>query len=132
MTLFQPTKQAPLPPVPTSGKSRPYIEISNPIPLRPAPPVYNGAKRAAPPRPRELPPALPRPSDTSPSPDPASIGSMSSLHDMLKVITIIAVFWFNYCLIPTCLGREAQDHVMTDKESEEKCFYDLSSFQLMM
>ncbi|KAH1010754.1 hypothetical protein HUJ05_005003 [Dendroctonus ponderosae] len=80
----RPTKQAPLPPVPTSGKSRPYIEISNPIPLRPAPPVYNGAKRAAPPRPRELPPALPRPSDTSPSPDPASIGSMSSLHDMLK------------------------------------------------
>ncbi|KAL1517229.1 hypothetical protein ABEB36_001021 [Hypothenemus hampei] len=80
----RPTKQAPLPPVPQ--KPRPYIEISNPMPLRSAPvPSFNGAKRAAPPRPREMPPALPRPSDTSPSPDPASIGSMSSLHDIIKV-----------------------------------------------
>ncbi|XP_019870807.1 serine/threonine-protein kinase Genghis Khan isoform X2 [Aethina tumida] len=59
-------------------------EISNPTPIRPSFPAYNGAKRTAPPRPRDLPPALPRPSDTSPSPDPASIGSMSSLHDMIK------------------------------------------------
>lgn len=36
-----------------------------------------GAKRAAPQRPREQPPSLPR----SPSP----LGSMSSLHDVLKV-----------------------------------------------
>ncbi|XP_017770239.1 PREDICTED: serine/threonine-protein kinase Genghis Khan isoform X2 [Nicrophorus vespilloides] len=59
-------------------------EISNPTPIRTAFPAYNGARRAAPPRPRELPPALPRPSDTSPSPDPASLGSMSSLHDIIK------------------------------------------------
>ncbi|XP_031622666.1 serine/threonine-protein kinase Genghis Khan isoform X2 [Contarinia nasturtii] len=39
---------------------------------------YNGAKRAAPQRPREQPPSLPR----SPSP----LGSMSSLHDVLKVV----------------------------------------------
>ncbi|XP_050303766.1 serine/threonine-protein kinase Genghis Khan isoform X2 [Anthonomus grandis grandis] len=81
----RPTKQAPLPPVP--AKPRPW-EISNPLPHRPAPQVYNGAKRAAPPRPRDLPPALPRPSDTSPSPDPASIGSMSSLHDMIKATEV--------------------------------------------
>ncbi|GJQ77807.1 putative protein serine threonine kinase [Trypoxylus dichotomus] len=60
-------------------------EISNPTPIKPTFPAYNGAKRSAPPRPRDLPPALPRPSDTSPSPDPASLGSMSSLHDMIKV-----------------------------------------------
>lgn len=60
-------------------------EISNPTPIKPVFPAYNGAKRSAPPRPRDLPPALPRPSDTSPSPDPASLGSMSSLHDMIKV-----------------------------------------------
>ncbi|CAG9761230.1 unnamed protein product [Ceutorhynchus assimilis] len=85
LTTSLPTKQAPLPPVPAGGKPRPW-EISNPMPLRPAPhpQAYNGAKRAAPPRPRDLPPALPRASDTSPSPDPASIGSMSSLHDMIK------------------------------------------------
>lgn len=75
-------KMAPLPPK-HSERKRP--EISNPTPIRPTFPAYNGAKRAAPPRPRDLPPALPRPSDTSPSPDPASIGSMSSLHDMIKV-----------------------------------------------
>lgn len=80
---LQPTKVAPLPP--KHGERR-RPEISNPQPLRPgAFPAYNGARRAAPPRPRELPPALPRPSDTSPSPDPASLGSMSSLHDMIKV-----------------------------------------------
>lgn len=39
--------------------------------------TYIGAKRAAPQRPREQPPSLPR----SPSP----LGSMSSLHDVLKV-----------------------------------------------
>lgn len=78
----RPTKVAPLPP--KHGERR-RPEISNPQPLRPgAFPAYNGARRAAPPRPRELPPALPRPSDTSPSPDPASLGSMSSLHDMIK------------------------------------------------
>lgn len=38
---------------------------------------FLGAKRAAPARPREQPPSLPR----SPSP----LGSMSSLHDVLKV-----------------------------------------------
>lgn len=75
-------KMAPLPPK-HGERKRP--EISNPTPIRPTFPAYNGAKRAAPPRPRDLPPALPRPSDTSPSPDPASIGSMSSLHDMIKV-----------------------------------------------
>lgn len=79
----RPIKQAPLPPVP-SGKQRPWLEISNPMPIRTQPPSYNGAKRAAPPRPRDLPPALPRPTETSLSPDPASIGSMSSLHDMIK------------------------------------------------
>ncbi|XP_064212287.1 serine/threonine-protein kinase Genghis Khan isoform X2 [Tribolium castaneum] len=77
----QPTKMAPLPP---KHGERKRLEISNPIRGPPFPPAYNGAKRAAPPRPRDLPPALPRPSDTSPSPDPASIGSMSSLHDMIK------------------------------------------------
>ncbi|XP_076263093.1 serine/threonine-protein kinase gek isoform X1 [Rhynchophorus ferrugineus] len=80
----RPMKQAPLPPVPTSGKQRSWLEISNPLPVRAQSSSYNGAKRAAPPRPRDLPPALPRPSETSPSPDPASIGSMSSLHDMIK------------------------------------------------
>ncbi|CAH1967830.1 unnamed protein product [Acanthoscelides obtectus] len=94
----RPSKMAPLPPKPSSGsscggtaerKQRP--EISNPTPVRPQFPAYNGgAKRPAPARPRELPPALPRltpaPSTepTSPSPDPASIGSMSSLHEMIK------------------------------------------------
>ncbi|CAH1186148.1 unnamed protein product [Phyllotreta striolata] len=77
-----PTKTAPLPPKHAERK-RP--EISNPTPIRVAFPSYNGAKRAAPPRPRELPPALPKPSDKSPSPDPASIGSMSSLHEMIKI-----------------------------------------------
>ncbi|XP_018577381.1 serine/threonine-protein kinase Genghis Khan [Anoplophora glabripennis] len=75
------TKSAPLPPK-HGERKRP--EISNPIPIRTTFPAYNGAKRAAPPRPRDLPPALPRPSDTSPSPDPASIGSMSSLHEIIK------------------------------------------------
>ncbi|KAG5886020.1 hypothetical protein JTB14_023661 [Gonioctena quinquepunctata] len=69
-----PIKTAPLPP--KHGEKK-RLEISNPTPIRPSFPAYNGAKRAAPPRPRDLPPALPRPSDTSPSPDPASIGSMS-------------------------------------------------------
>jgi serine/threonine-protein kinase MRCK len=77
----QQSKMAPLPP---KHGERKRLEISNPTPIRPQFPAYNGAKRAAPPRPRDLPPALPRPSDTSPSPDPASIGSMSSLHDMIK------------------------------------------------
>ncbi|KAJ8936856.1 hypothetical protein NQ318_012819 [Aromia moschata] len=77
----QPTKLAPLPPK-HGERKRP--EISNPTPIRTTFPAYNGAKRAAPPRPRDLPPALPRPSDTSPSPDPASIGSMSSLHEIIK------------------------------------------------
>lgn len=76
-----PTKAAPLPPK-HGERKRP--EISNPTPIRPSFPAYNGAKRAAPPRPRELPPALPKPSDKSPSPDPASIGSMSSLHELIK------------------------------------------------
>ncbi|XP_060520410.1 serine/threonine-protein kinase Genghis Khan isoform X2 [Cylas formicarius] len=84
----RPTKTAPLPPVPAkplpSERRQQRPEISNPTPIRAQFPAYNGAKRAAPPRPRDLPPALPRPSDTSPSPDPASIGSMSSLHDMIK------------------------------------------------
>lgn len=71
-------------PLPPKHGERKRLEISNPIRTQ-FPPAYNGAKRAAPPRPRDLPPALPRPSDTSPSPDPASIGSMSSLHDMIKV-----------------------------------------------
>lgn len=39
----------------------------------------SGAKRAAPQRPREQPPSLPR------SPSPTALGSMSSLHDVLKV-----------------------------------------------
>lgn len=42
---------------------------------------FLGAKRAAPARPREQPPSLPR----SPSP----LGSMSSLHDVLKVSTFL-------------------------------------------
>lgn len=78
----QPPKIAPLPPKHADRRQRP--EISNPTPIRTQFPAYNGAKRIAPPRPRDLPPALPRPSDTSPSPDPASLGSMSSLHDMIK------------------------------------------------
>ncbi|KAK9881578.1 hypothetical protein WA026_016452 [Henosepilachna vigintioctopunctata] len=78
----QPTKMAPLPPKHSAERKRP--EISYPTPIRPSFPAYNGAKRSAPPRPRDLPPALPRPSDTSPSPDPASIGSMSSLHEIIK------------------------------------------------
>ncbi|XP_056637634.1 serine/threonine-protein kinase Genghis Khan isoform X2 [Diorhabda sublineata] len=77
-----PTKAAPLPPK-HGERKRP--EISNPTPIRPSFPAYNGAKRAAPPRPRELPPALPKSSDKTPSPDPVSIGSMSSLHEMIKV-----------------------------------------------
>ncbi|XP_044268863.1 serine/threonine-protein kinase Genghis Khan isoform X2 [Tribolium madens] len=77
----RPSKVAPLPP---KHGERKRLEISNPIRGPAFPPAYNGAKRAAPPRPRDLPPALPRPSDMSPSPDPASIGSMSSLHDMIK------------------------------------------------
>ncbi|XP_055372860.1 serine/threonine-protein kinase Genghis Khan isoform X3 [Condylostylus longicornis] len=49
-------------------------------PPRPAGlPPYNGAKRIAPARPREQPPSLPA---RSPSP----LGSMSSLHDVLKVV----------------------------------------------
>ncbi|KAL3275979.1 hypothetical protein HHI36_020710 [Cryptolaemus montrouzieri] len=78
----QPTKMAPLPPKHSAERKRP--EISYPTPIRPSFPAYNGAKRSAPPRPRDLPPALPRPTDTSPSPDPASIGSMSSLHEIIK------------------------------------------------
>ncbi|XP_063931323.1 serine/threonine-protein kinase Genghis Khan isoform X3 [Zophobas morio] len=80
----QPRQQAKMAPLPPKHGERKRLEISNPTPIRPQFPAYNGAKRAAPPRPRDLPPALPRPSDTSPSPDPASIGSMSSLHDMIK------------------------------------------------
>lgn len=76
-------KMAPLPPKHSAERKRP--EISYPTPIRPSFPAYNGAKRSAPPRPRDLPPALPRPSDTSPSPDPTSIGSMSSLHEIIKV-----------------------------------------------
>ncbi|XP_044767171.1 serine/threonine-protein kinase Genghis Khan isoform X2 [Coccinella septempunctata] len=78
----QPIKMAPLPPKNSAERKRP--EISYPTPIRPSFPAYNGAKRSAPPRPRDLPPALPRPSDTSPSPDPTSIGSMSSLHEIIK------------------------------------------------
>ncbi|XP_022905232.1 serine/threonine-protein kinase Genghis Khan isoform X2 [Onthophagus taurus] len=69
-------------PLPLKPGERKRPEISNPI--KTTFPVYNGAKRTAPSRPRDLPPALPRPSDTSPSPDPASLGSMSSLHDLIK------------------------------------------------
>ncbi|CAH1179570.1 unnamed protein product [Phaedon cochleariae] len=83
-----PIKVAPLPPK-HGERKRP--EISNPTPVvrgAAAFPAFNGAKRAAPPRPRELPPALPRPptadASPSPSPDPASIGSMSSLHEIIK------------------------------------------------
>uniref|UniRef100_W4VRQ2 non-specific serine/threonine protein kinase n=1 Tax=Corethrella appendiculata TaxID=1370023 RepID=W4VRQ2_9DIPT len=47
-------------------------------PPRPIAHPHNGAKRIAPTRPREQPPSLPR----SPSP----LGSMSSLHDVLKVV----------------------------------------------
>lgn len=86
-------KAAPLPPT-KHGSERKRPEISNPTPIRPSFPAYNGAKRAAPPRPRDLPPALPRPSDTSPSPDPASIGSMSSLHEIIKVS-----YWNELCYI---------------------------------
>ncbi|XP_045464345.1 serine/threonine-protein kinase Genghis Khan isoform X2 [Harmonia axyridis] len=78
----QPIKMAPLPPKHSAERKRP--EISYPTPIRPSFPAYNGAKRSAPPRPRDLPPALPRPFDTSPSPDPTSIGSMSSLHEIIK------------------------------------------------
>lgn len=84
---LQPPQPKPAPKMislPPKHGERKRPEISNPTPIRPSFPAYNGAKRAAPPRPRDLPPALPRPSDTSPSPDPASIGSMSSLHDMIK------------------------------------------------
>lgn len=77
----QSSKLAPLPP--KHGERR-RPEISNPTLIKPTFPAYNSAKRAAPPRPRDLPPALPRPADPSPSPDPASIGSMSSLHDIIK------------------------------------------------
>lgn len=78
---LRPTKTAPLPPKPGERK-RP--EISYPTAIKPSFPAYNGAKRSAPPRPRDLPPALPRPTETSPSPDPTSIGSMSSLHEIIK------------------------------------------------
>ncbi|KAK5640191.1 hypothetical protein RI129_011002 [Pyrocoelia pectoralis] len=77
----KPSKMAPLPPKQIERR-RP--EISNPTPIKSTFPAYNSVKRAAPPRPRDLPPALPRPIDPSPSPDPASIGSMSSLHDIIK------------------------------------------------
>ncbi|XP_025830500.1 serine/threonine-protein kinase Genghis Khan isoform X3 [Agrilus planipennis] len=78
----RPSKMAPLPP--KHGERR-RPEISNPTLIQNAKfPAYNSSKRAAPPRPRDLPPALPRPADPSPSPDPASIGSMSSLHDIIK------------------------------------------------
>ncbi|XP_037032828.1 serine/threonine-protein kinase Genghis Khan [Bradysia coprophila] len=49
-------------------------------PPRPVLPPYNGSKRVAPARPRDQPPSLPR----SPSP----LGSMSSLHDVLKVVDL--------------------------------------------
>lgn len=83
-----PPKAAPS--LPKQAGRRP--EISNPTPIaRPNFPPYNGAKRAAPPRPRDLPPSLPRgaPGNSSDSADraitPSSLGSMSSLHDMIKV-----------------------------------------------
>ncbi|GLV45544.1 genghis khan [Carabus blaptoides fortunei] len=99
------SKMAPLPPkqhsTDSTGRRRP--EISNPTPItRPNFPPYNGAKRAAPPRPRDLPPSLPRSagaamgggvvggmmSDSGASLDraltPVSVGSMSSLHDMIN------------------------------------------------
>lgn len=92
-----PPKAAPPPPK-AIGRTRP--EISNPTPVvRPNFPPYNGAKRAAPPRPRDLPPSLPRGAtgsagDQGNSGDqrslergntPSSLGSMSSLHDIIKV-----------------------------------------------
>lgn len=77
----QSNKSVPLPP--KHGERR-RPEISNPTLIKPTFPAYNSAKRVAPPRPRDLPPALPRPADPSPSPDPTSIGSMSSLHDLIK------------------------------------------------
>ncbi|XP_055318607.1 serine/threonine-protein kinase Genghis Khan isoform X3 [Sitodiplosis mosellana] len=49
---------------------------------RPILPPYNGAKRAAPQRPREQPPSLP---DHHLGRSPSPLGSMSSLHDVLKV-----------------------------------------------
>uniref|UniRef100_A0A336K2J9 non-specific serine/threonine protein kinase n=1 Tax=Culicoides sonorensis TaxID=179676 RepID=A0A336K2J9_CULSO len=55
-----------------------HAPIPPKAPPRPVNPSYNGAKRVAPSRPREQPPSLPR----SPSP----LGSMSSLHDVLKVV----------------------------------------------
>ncbi|XP_037915645.1 serine/threonine-protein kinase Genghis Khan isoform X3 [Hermetia illucens] len=55
------------------------IRHAPPPPRAPPRPILpNGAKRIAPPRPREQPPSLPR----SPSP----LGSMSSLHDVLRVV----------------------------------------------
>ncbi|XP_055318570.1 serine/threonine-protein kinase Genghis Khan isoform X1 [Sitodiplosis mosellana] len=50
---------------------------------RPILPPYNGAKRAAPQRPREQPPSLP---DHHLGRSPSPLGSMSSLHDVLKVV----------------------------------------------
>lgn len=95
---MHPPKMAPLPPKHADSRRRP--EISNPTPIaRPNFPPYNGAKRAAPPRPRDLPPSLPRGvasvaqdgnnADQRTSLDraitPSSLGSMSSLHDIIKV-----------------------------------------------
>lgn len=87
---MHPPKMGPLPPKHSDGRRRP--EISNPTPIaRPNFPPYNGAKRTAPPRPRDLPPSLPRgvPGPVEGGMDraitPSSLGSMSSLHDMIKV-----------------------------------------------
>lgn len=108
---IHPPKMAPLPPKHADTRRRP--EISNPTPItRPNFPPYNGAKRAAPPRPRDLPPSLPRgapgsaqdssvsnnASDQRSSMDraitPSSLGSMSSLHDMIKVTVLINNFLY--------------------------------------
>lgn len=118
-TRINPPKMAPLPPKHAEVRRRP--EISNPTPIvRPNFPPYNGAKRAAPPRPRDLPPSLPRgvPGSTQESSlgnnttdqrssldraiTPSSLGSMSSLHDMIKVMFVIVIFLIikNYtCLV---------------------------------
>lgn len=114
---------APLPPKqhPTDSTGRRRIEISNPTPIsRPNFPPYNGAKRAAPPRPRDLPPSLPRSavppggvpqghpsvgsqdsadrSSLERAMTPVSVGSMSSLHDMINKV-LVRFNCFVFCFI---------------------------------
>lgn len=53
---------------------------------------FTGSKRVAPARPRDQPPSLPR----SPSP----LGSMSSLHDVLKVSFNLIISPRNFVKLP--------------------------------